>query len=174
MMKNPIRIGVISDTHGFMDSRVFSIFNDVDHILHAGDIGGRVKYLGSQQQHDLLTQLRKIAPVTAVSGNIDGFEESGIPSLITTKFGGKIFLLVHQAFEKGRMTDNLIAYLQKHPVDAVVFGHSHQPMVRHFQETLLFNPGSAGKKRFKLPRAVGIIEIRNGKLFPEIIYLNEH
>lgn len=164
-----MRIGAISDTHGFLDSQVFSIFEGVDHILHAGDIGGGAKRRVSA--YDLLTQLRKIAPVTAVSGNVDGFEKSGIRRFTRRRLGGKEFLLVHQAYERGRLSEEMSSYLQKHPVDVVVFGHSHQPYIGSLQDTLLFNPGSAGKKRFKLPRAVGIIEIRESKLFPRIIYM---
>ncbi|MGH7273010.1 MAG: metallophosphoesterase family protein [Nitrospiria bacterium] len=164
-----MRIGVLADTHGFLDDQVFSLFEGVDHILHAGDIGGGAKRCVSA--YDLLAQLRKIAPVTAVSGNVDGFEESGIRSLIRMKFEGKAFLLVHQFFEKGKLREDITAYLRRHPVDVVVFGHSHQPLISSHQGTLLFNPGSAGKKRFKLPRAVGIIEIRESKLFPGIIYM---
>ena len=164
-----MRIGVISDTHGFLDDQVFSLFEGVDHILHAGDIGGGAKRRVSA--YDLLAQLRKIAPLTAVSGNVDGFEESGIRSLIRKRFGGKAFLLIHQFFEKGKIREDIIAYLRRHPVDVVVFGHSHQPLISSHQGSILFNPGSAGRKRFKLPRAVGIIEIRESKLFPRIIYM---
>ena len=164
-----MRIGVISDTHGYLDHQVFSIFEGVGHIFHTGDIGGGGKRPISA--NDLLTQLRKIAPVTAVSGNVDGFEKSGICRLIRKRIGGKQFLLVHQAYQKGKFAEEVISYLQKHPVDVVVFGHSHQPFIGYFQNTLFFNPGSAGKKRFKLPRAVGIIEIKDGKLLPKIIHM---
>ncbi|TFG45856.1 MAG: metallophosphoesterase, partial [Gemmatimonadales bacterium] len=60
-MGRVMRLGIISDTHGLLRPEVFEVFREVDHILHAGDIGPL----------DILTELEAIAPVTAVFGNTD-------------------------------------------------------------------------------------------------------
>ena len=74
-----IRIGVIADTHGLFDPAIVRHFQGVDHILHAGDIGKR----------SVIEQLQIIAPVTAVSGNIDEFEQSGFPPETVIELAGK-------------------------------------------------------------------------------------
>ena len=80
-----MRIGVISDTHGLLNPRVFELFDGVDHILHAGDIGAE----------DVLLALRAIAPVTAVAGNIDNFQlgDAGVDARI--HLGGARFFITH-------------------------------------------------------------------------------
>ena len=73
-----MRIGVITDTHGLFDPAVRQHFTGVDHILHAGDIGSQ----------SVIDQLQTIAPVTAVSGNVDGYEQRGFPSEIIIELAG--------------------------------------------------------------------------------------
>jgi putative phosphoesterase len=74
----PIRIGVIADTHGLFDSAIVRHFQGVDHIIHAGDIGKR----------SVIGQLEAIAPVTAVSGNVDEYEKSGFPAEAVVQLNG--------------------------------------------------------------------------------------
>lgn len=142
-----MRIGVISDTHGLFDRAILQHFAGVDHILHAGDIG----------RGDVLAQLRQIAPVTAVSGNVDGFEGSGIPVEQVIELAGRRVAVYHRLYEGGRLTREGLDLLARICPALCVYGHTHQPKAEWREGVLLFNPGSAGPKRFHLPRALGIL-----------------
>jgi putative phosphoesterase len=161
--RRAIRIGVIADTHGLFDPAVRRHFKDVDHILHAGDIGDR----------SVIEQLEQIAPVTAVSGNVDGYEQSGFPSeTVVTLFGIRVGLR-HVVYEGGKLTKDGRAFLDRERPDICVFGHTHQPKRDWLGDTLLFNPGSAGPKRFKLPRCLGILVLAKQGIIPKHILLDD-
>lgn len=149
MASRPFRIGVISDTHGLLDRAVLEHFKDVDHILHAGDIGHR----------GVIDELNKLAPVTAVSGNVDGYEDSGFPAEASIELGGRRVALRHVLFEGGRLTEAGRGFLLRLHPDLCVFGHTHQPVALWRDGMFLFNPGSAGRKRFRLPRGVGLLTL---------------
>lgn len=141
-----MRIGVISDTHGLLRPEVLEVFRGVDHILHAGDIGGE----------EVLSALGAIAPVTACAGNNDGWRCGPAGRTARVELGGLLFLLVH-------VRDDARALLSKAPADVVVFGHSHRPLDERDGNAWWFNPGSAGPRRFSLPVCVGLIERARGK-----------
>jgi len=141
-----VKIGVISDTHGFLDPQIFKLFAGVEHVLHAGDIG----------YPSLILELQEIAPVTAVLGNTDGgfdFRETEIVELATRKF------LVHHIFNPFAPTDKLKSRMARENPSAVVFGHTH----KRFSETIggifYFNPGYAGKPKFGAERSVAILHL---------------
>jgi putative phosphoesterase len=157
--RKAIRIGVIADTHGLFDPAIRRHFKGVDHIFHAGDIGDR----------SVIEQLEKIAPVTAVSGNVDDDEQSGFPSEATIELAGRRIAIRHVLYEGGRLTKDGQAFLDCERPDICIFGHTHQPKVERFGKTLLFNPGSAGPKRFKLQRGVGILVLTKQGIFPDHI-----
>lgn len=142
-----MRIGVISDTHGLFDRAILRQFSGVDHILHAGDIG----------RGDVLAQLQRIAPVTAVSGNVDGFEASGVPVEQLVELAGHRIAITHRLYEGGRLTKDGMDLLARLRPAVCVYGHTHRPKAELRDGVLLFNPGSAGPKRFHLPRAVGVL-----------------
>ncbi|MBH0200762.1 MAG: metallophosphoesterase family protein [Nitrospira sp.] len=142
-------IGVIADTHSLFDPAIARHFSGVDHIIHAGDIGNR----------SVIEQLEMIAPVTAVSGNVDGYEESGFPTEALIKLNSFRIAIRHVVFEGGKLTKQGKAFLDRTRPDICIFGHTHQPKSEWLGDTLLFNPGSAGPKRFILPRMVGRITI---------------
>jgi uncharacterized protein len=148
-------IGVISDTHGLLRPQALEALRGVEHIIHAGDVGGS----------DILPKLRKIAPVTSIAGNVDVEAWAGkLPATEVVELGGLSFYVLH----------NLRAIDLKPKAAgfaAVISGHSHQPGYEFSEGVLYFNPGSAGPRRFKLPVTVGKIEIRDGELFPEIVEL---
>jgi putative phosphoesterase len=148
------RIGVISDTHGLFDDAVTEHFAGVDRILHAGDIG-RVA---------VIDRLKAIAPVTAVSGNVDGFEASGFPRELIITVEGRRIALYHRLYEGGAMTREGRAFLERAGADLCVFGHTHRPAMERLGDMLLFNPGSAGPKRFSLPRGIGLLLV-----YPDVI-----
>jgi putative phosphoesterase len=146
-------IGVISDTHGLIRTEALNALREADVIFHGGDIGNI----------EVLRALEEIAPVVAVRGNCDRDDWSAeIPVSRRVEIENKRFLLIHNR-------QDLRSSPQ--PLDAVVFGHSHQAAVYVKDEILYINPGSAGPKRFRLPVTVGRIRIENGNLYPEVIEL---
>ena len=162
--RRAIRIGVIADTHGLFDPAVRRHFKGVDHILHAGDIGDR----------SVIEQLERIASVTAVSGNVDDNEQSGFPSEVVIELAGRRIAIRHILYEDGKLTKEGRAFLQENQPDLCIFGHTHRPKVEWFGKTLLFNPGSAGPQRFNLSRAVGTLEVIDGKIEPMHIELKKN
>jgi len=148
-------IGVISDTHGLLRVEAKEALRGSELILHAGDLGSA----------EVLRGLKSIAPVVAVRGNVD--VEAWAQRLRATEvadFNKQFFYILHR-----------IADLDLKPkavgLAAVIYGHSHQPMIEWRDGVLFFNPGSAGPRRFSTPVTVGKIEIVNGELRPEIIQL---
>jgi putative phosphoesterase len=139
-----VKIGIISDTHGHLDPKVAGLFNGVDHILHAGDIG----------YASIILELEHIAPVTAVLGNNDAglnFKETEVIQLAGRKF------LIHHILVPAAPHDGIQPRLARENPDVVVFGHSHQPHCQTIGRTLYFNPGYAGKPRFNQRRTVAIL-----------------
>jgi putative phosphoesterase len=139
-------IGVISDTHGLMRPEALAALRGVEHILHAGDVGDVA----------VLDALRKIAPVTAIRGNVD--TSGACAKLLATdvvELGDKLFYLVHSVHD-----------LDIDPVAAgvamVVSGHSHKASVSVKRGVVFFNPGSAGPRRFSLPVTVGFVTVEDG------------
>lgn len=159
--RRAIRIGVIADTHGLFDPAIRRYFQGVDHIFHAGDIGDL----------SVIEQLEQIAPVTAVSGNVDGYEKSGFPPEIIVDLGGRRIAILHILYKGGKLTEEGRAFLEREEPDIGIFGHTHQPKVEWFGKTLLFNPGSAGPKRFKLPRGLGLLQLGGTEVKPSLISL---
>jgi len=154
-------IGVIADTHGLYDPALGEHFSSVSGILHAGDIG----------RPFVIRQLRKIAPVLAVSGNVDGYEKSGFPRQVIIRRSGVKIAICHVLYENGQLTKDAREWLDREQPDVCVFGHSHRPTIERYGATMLFNPGSAGPRRFSLPRGIGLLTVDRGKATPLLIRL---
>jgi hypothetical protein len=144
------RIGVIADTHGLVHPRLAELFAGVDHILHAGDIGGA----------HVLEALRAIAPLTAVLGNND--KATG-EDIVRMKLGSLRVLLTHILPRPSRPAPAVAKSLKSSKADVVIFGHSHLPHNERIDDVLFFNPASAGPRRFDLPKAVGMLEQVDGE-----------
>lgn len=144
--EKPFRIGVISDTHGCYDERVTEVFAGVDHILHAGDVG----------RYQVLDELRAIAPVTVVSGNVDA-PEMGWRLTELVQLAGR-FYLVHHIFDPRQPSDEMAGRIAAARPAAVIFGHTHQPFSEVIGGVLYLNPGSAGQARFHHPRSVAVLQ----------------
>lgn len=140
------RIGVISDTHDFLDPQIPRLFKGVEHILHAGDIG----------RPRILLQLEEIAPVTAVAGNTDDpgfhYRETELIALAGRKF------LIHHIVQPHDLSGSLQTRLRREKPEVVVFGHTHKPFQQTIDGILFFNPGYAGKSRFGMERTVAVLE----------------
>ena len=141
-----LRIGVISDTHGLLRPEAVAALHGVDHILHAGDIGG----------DHIIAELRRIAPVTFVRGNNDDDDGYGVARV---ELGGTRFLITHILPRPDDVRPELRKLLPK--TDVVIFGHSHLPHDEVVDGVKFFNPASAGPRRFDYPISLGIIE--NGR-----------
>jgi putative phosphoesterase len=150
------RIGLISDTHGQLRSRVHEALSGVELILHAGDVGGS----------EILDELRLIAPVHAVAGNTDP------PGLYEAEFfieiGGARIHVSH-GHELGAPTPKRLA--AAYDANVIVYGHTHQQLVTTLNDQLIVNPGAAGPRRFKLSPSVGVLSISDGKTEVAIIDL---
>jgi putative phosphoesterase len=152
-------IGVISDTHNFLDPKVPELFDGVDHILHAGDIG----------QTRIILQLEEIAPVTAVLGNTD---DPGLHYRLTevVELTGRKFL-IHHIVDPGAPDEALKSRLDREEPAVVVFGHTHKPFSEMIGPTLFFNPGYAGKSRFGMPRSIAILHCTAKEIRQEFLPL---
>ena len=118
-----------------------------DRILHAGDIG----------DPKVLRDLERIAPVTAVRGNIDALGE---PDVVVADVGGSLrILLTHIAVSGAKIRADVAKLAKAEGASLVVCGHSHVPFATHDRGLTLFNPGSAGPRRFHLPILFGVIEV---------------
>jgi putative phosphoesterase len=147
-----VRLGVISDTHGLLRPEVFEVFKQVDHILHAGDVG----------DPQVLIELDAIAPVTAVYGNVDGSElRARLPQVAEVELDGFGVVVTH-GDQFGHPTP-----AQLHEAfpraEIIVYGHTHKPLLELVDRTVtVLNPGGAGAARFNLRPSVGIMELEPG------------
>ncbi len=140
-----MKIGLISDTHGFLDPRLPRIFRGVDHILHAGDIG----------PDHLIAQLESIAPVTTVLGNTDSSTLYRLTETIV--LGGRKFL-VHHIVSPHALTNELQERLARERPAIVLFGHTHQQFNHVVNGIWFLNPGYAGKPKSGAARSVALLE----------------
>ena len=145
-------VGIISDTHGYLDPRLDAAFAGVEAIVHAGDVGGA----------HILEALRALAPLHAVYGNND--EKAGGYGLRLHEdfeLGGVVFHLVHQ-----------LPHARPEPgTQVVVFGHSHRSIVEHRDGRLYVNPGAAGRAGFHRLQTVALMTIDRGNVDARIVEL---
>jgi putative phosphoesterase len=135
------RIGLISDTHGLLRPEAVRALRGCDEIVHAGDVGDPA----------ILDELRRIAPVVAVRGNVDrGAWADALPETAVVEPG---IFVIHDVHDL--KVDPAAAGYR-----AVVSGHSHRPSQTRRGGVLYINPGAAGPRRFRLPVTVAILEIR--------------
>lgn len=145
-----MQIGVISDTHSYMDVRALRLLQGVDHILHAGDIGDA----------RIIEELQGIAPVTAVRGNVDREPPTSLyPAEETLELENYRIFLTHEVKPPKRDTDLVLEGYRQAGVDVVVYGHSHIAYQQHWGGILFFNPGAAGKRRFKVIPSIGFLTL---------------
>ena len=142
-MATPLRVGLISDTHGLLRPQAVDFLHGSDLIVHGGDICDAA----------ILTALAAIAPVIAVRGNNDRGEwAERLRECELFRIGDAFIYAIHD-----------VAAIDIEPraagVQVVVSGHSHRPSIRNDDGILYINPGSAGPRRFKLPISVGELTI---------------
>lgn len=143
-MNNAVKwIGLISDTHGLLRKEAVEALRGSELIIHAGDVG----------KEEILEELRKIAPVIAVRGNVDkGPWAEMLPETAVAEAGAVMIYVLHD-----------VNALDLNPAAAgfriVVSGHSHKPGKTERNSVLYINPGSAGPRRFQLPVTLGRLKL---------------
>jgi uncharacterized protein len=137
-----MRVGVISDTHGLLRPEAVRVLQGVDLIIHAGDVGDA----------SILVELKKIAPVFAVRGNVDTEDwAKELPKTTVVEANGASFYVLHNLQE-------LDLRPEASGFAAVISGHTHQPVQEMRGGVLYLNPGSAGPKRFNLPISLAFVD----------------
>ena len=137
------RIGLISDTHGLLRPEALDALRGSDLILHAGDVG----------KPEILDELRKLAPVVAIRGNVDTSPwAKKLKETELVETAAASFYLIHNI-------DNLDLNPAAAGIHIVLFGHSHQPAQYEKGGVLYINPGSAGPHRFHLPITVARLDL---------------
>jgi hypothetical protein len=174
-----MKIGVVSDTHGYFEPRLPELLVGVDAIIHCGDVGTQ----------EVLAELGKIAQVHAIMGNVDPPELQLPLSLGLTLDGVRVEIRHQLPIPQGELeawSDGaLLGKMQPERRDTflkefgdgtrvVLFGHSHQPCLLTIGHTLFFNPGSAGQQRFSLPRSCGMLEIFPRGVRGSLVSLERH
>ena len=146
-----VTVGLISDTHGWLDPRVIEIFDEygVEKILHAGDIG----------DPGVLSGLEEVAPTIAVRGNIDGGVLRDLPLEAVVEVGGKRLAVLHIAGSPKRPNKVARTFLLRSRPDLLLVGHSHIPVVAKVQGALWVNPGAAGRQGFHKERFAALLHI---------------
>jgi len=157
MEKRKQTVGLISDTHGLLRESAVAALNGVDLIIHAGDI----------DNPGILDRLNQIAPVYAVSGNMDRHPGLGhLPRFDMIEVGGIYVCIIHDQHQ-----------LDLDPSAAgcsvVVYGHSHRPAINKKNGVFYVNPGSAGPRRFKLPVSIGFLDIDGRECTPRLMKIKE-
>jgi len=149
-------IGVISDTHGLLRPEAARALEGSERIIHGGDVG----------DPEILAELERIAPVSAVRGNVDrGALARDLPATEVVPAGDALLYVLHD-----------LATLDLDPAaagfGAVIYGHSHQPSVELRNGVLYLNPGAAGPRRFNLPVSVARLRVTGSRLDAEIVQLD--
>lgn len=148
-------IGVISDTHGLLRPEAVQALAGCSSIIHAGDVGTL----------EILDHLRRIAPVTAVRGNVDhGNEFDVLPERAIVTIDGHRICVLHDLAQLGGdpRTDGF---------SAIITGHSHVPRIERRDGVLFLNPGAAGPRRFKLPITLAHLTVEHGQLQARLVDL---
>jgi hypothetical protein len=151
-------VGVISDTHGWLDRGAYEALADCDHIIHAGDICNP----------RILRDLRTLAPVTAVLGNNDFMEYSAdVKRFAHPTIEGVKFLVAHYPHDVDLSSGRNAALSAGDPIpDVCIHGHTHMPRLEYGKKArpaqYIVNPGSVSLPRGRNPESVAKIEIANG------------
>ncbi len=150
-----MRIGLISDTHGLLRPEATAALRGVDLIVHAGDVGAEA----------ILNELRELAPVAAVRGNVDREPWANRLPETTVVEAGEVFLYVIHDVKQMDLEPAGGGF------SAVISGHSHRPLIERRGGVLYVNPGSAGPRRFSLPVTVATLRVEGRSIEAELVDL---
>jgi uncharacterized protein len=148
-------VGVLADTHGLLRSGALEALAGCELLVHAGDVG----------KPEILESLQALAPVYAVRGNVDwGAWAQSLPETQVVAVEGVQLYVLHDLYELD--IDPAAAGFQ-----AVISGHTHQPLVEERAGVLYINPGSAGPRRFNRRVSLARLAVDGEALSAEIVYL---
>ncbi|WP_223544967.1 metallophosphoesterase family protein [Pseudomonas sp. A-B-19] len=152
-----MKVGVISDTHGLLRPEALAALAGCERIIHAGDIGSP----------EILERLAAIAALHVVRGNNDQNQAwaGHLPDFLRLDLNGWQALLVHDIADVPVDLDP--------GIKLVITGHSHKPRMEWRGERLFVNPGSAGRRRFKLPVTLALLEVTATSIEPRLLDLLE-
>jgi len=153
-----MRIGLISDTHGLIRPSAIAALQGADLILHAGDVGGR----------RVLAELRRLAPVRAVCGNVDDPHDPDLEPAIDTEAGGTSIHVSH-GHELGSPTPAKL--LARYSADIIIYGHTHRADLHRAGPRLVVNPGAAGPARFHLKPSLALLTVSGGEAEVRLVTL---
>jgi hypothetical protein len=158
-----VRIGLVSDTHGLLDPALPLLFARCDAILHAGDV----------VKADLLAGLERLAALTVVRGNNDEGDPAlaRLPETALVPLGLLTALVVHDLGPREKPKPPARGLIARRRPEIVVHGHSHRPGAALVEGRLFVNPGSAGPRRFSLPRTAGLLAVRGRRVRVELFDL---
>lgn len=161
--ERPLRVAVVADTHSRPHERTYPLLRALkpDYVLHAGDIGDL----------KVLDDLARIAPLIAIRGNIDEHAPQ-IPENLSLEFRSNSdlvlrALLTHIAVYGPKLHANIRKNAQQIEARMVICGHSHVPLIARDRDITIFNPGSAGPRRFQLPIVFGMMNVSTTKVSME-------
>lgn len=158
-----MRVGLVADSHGLFDPKLPEVLRGTDLILHAGDV----------VKPAILAAHEEIAPVRFVRGNNDlGPSFASFPEVLLVELGAVQALLVHDLGARERPKPPARPVILRERPQLVVHGHSHRPAVVRLGDTLFVNPGSAGPRRFSLPRTAAVLVVRRRRLRVELFDLS--
>ncbi len=163
-----IKVGLIADTHGYLDPQVNNYFEDRDEIWHAGDFGN----------WSVAERLQKIAPVTGVYGNVDGPDlRNEYPQHQRFEREGLRVWMTHIGGTPGRYALPIREEMEKDPPELFICGHSHILKIARDPELdkmIFMNPGAAGKYGFQVYRTCVRFNVYEGNVHDvEVINLGK-
>jgi uncharacterized protein len=152
--KNNFLVGVISDTHGLLQSAAIEVFKGTDLIIHAGDVG----------KPDILEDLQGIAPVEAVRGNMDVDNWAHkLPETKLIEVGSVLLYVIHDVYK-------IDIKPAKAGISAIIHGHTHKSSsIEDHNGVLFINPGSATQPRFNSPASVALLHVNEKSLVTQFI-----
>ena len=157
LQNKKIVVGVISDTHGLLLPAAIKALESVDLIVHAGDVGNT----------EVLDNLKSIAPVFAVRGNMDmteGLRE--LPETEVIEVGDVLLYVIHNIHR-------LDIVPSKAGFDAVIFGHLHCPSLSEKEGVLFLNPGSASQPRRNYPASLALLHVNGNSIKAQIVNIDD-
>jgi len=160
------RIGLLSDTHSYLDPKIFDYFKECDEIWHAGDIGSI----------EVLNKLKQFKPVRAVFGNIDGTEiRINCTEMLIFEIEKFKILIIHIAGAFSKYKPEIRSALQFHKPDVLICGHSHILKIANdpVYRVLYINPGACGKSGFHKVRTI-VRFTMDGKSFSNMEVIELH
>lgn len=163
-----LRIGVISDTHGYFHPAIPTAFEGVDCILHAGDLGDAA----------IFDELDSIAPTFAVYGNIDGSTvRRMLGETVDVRLAGLRFVMTHIAGKPGRWSLGIEDLVRRLRPDVFICGHSHILRIERTEEPvamLYLNPGAAGRQGLHTVKTCVVLTVDGGRLLnAQVVHLDQ-